>query len=53
METKPKPAAKKLLTTFDELLKALLAEEIESFRNRNQYITSTLQAPVPMNFSVA
>lgn len=53
METQPKPAAKKLLTKFDELLKALLAEEIESFRSRNQYITSTLQVPAEVNFAVA
>jgi hypothetical protein len=53
METQPKLAASNLFATFDELLKALLAEEIESFRSRNQYITSTLQAPAQINFAVA
>jgi hypothetical protein len=45
MKAQPTPAANKLLRRFDKLLKNMLAEEIKSFRSRDQFLYSNLQAP--------
>jgi len=44
MKTYTKTATSKLVTRFDNELKALLMEDLKSFKERNQFSTSNKQA---------
>jgi hypothetical protein len=44
MKTYNKPATSKLVTRFDNELKAILMKDLKAYRERNQFVTSNKQA---------